>query len=595
MTPGGATTVNTNANNGDTKVTFSGISASQVYLRLIDCKQDSADQAGQVSFTDTTPNDDKADLGAATNATITQINGVSSNYGTGANKVDVQNGTVTVTVNSNSAGCSQLVAFEDKNSDGALNLDSNNKPTEPFAVSGALTAVTPAGIKIQGGAATSTPYGSYTATAQLTDGANGTGDAVAIAGVPVKFSRTLPDGSTVVTTVNTDAKGQASYTFSASDPNATAGDTTQETVTATADLDQNGKFDDGDTASQVVTFSDAAAAPANAAITSPADGTNEVVGTPVTVTAKVTDQYGGPVSGAKVDFSTDTNFSGTRTTGADGTASFTYKYSGSTPKDDTVNVSVEGMDVAAGNPTSLPDETTYADNSITLQWVDGVATVNGKTTYPSLEAAIQNAAKGDTITASGTFTPSDASGDVTVNKDVTIDGGGSATLNGGFQVATSGVTIKGFKINVPANNQGVELQNALSNVTVTGNTITGNGTTSATGVTVNDTTGTVVSNNTISKVLSAVSTDTPSGSATITGNTISNATNEGIGVAGQNIAISGNTFKNEPTHVKLYISEPNTYLPSVLSSNTFDSAKLKDANNDGDYGDSGDAIVTPTP
>ena len=171
---------------------FSGISASQVSLRLIDCSQDSADSAGQVSFKDTN-NNDKADVesgltdtGASTNAEITDINGVSSTYNQSADKVDVQNGTVTVTVRSNSAGCSQLVAFEDKNGDKALNIDANNKPTEPFAISGKVNAVTPVAVDLGPNAVT--PYGSYTATAQLQDGSTPTAKDVALAGVPVMFS-----------------------------------------------------------------------------------------------------------------------------------------------------------------------------------------------------------------------------------------------------------------------------------------------------------------------------------------------------------------------------------------------------------------------
>lgn len=602
VTPSQATTVNTATGHNTTDVTFSGISASKVDLRLINCSGESTDSSGTTTFKDSTPPTDKADMTAPSGASITKINGVSSTYGPGANSVNVSNGTVTATVTTTGAGCYQLVAFEDKNNDTFLNTDSNGAPTEPFAITGQITAVAIDGVAVDGGNNVVRPFGSYTATAQLTQG----GKPVALAGIPVQFHVTNDkNGNVQEQTVLTDANGVASYQLSASDPNAASGDEFTYTVKATADANQDGTFGGSDpTGTQTVQFSDAAAAVSNVTIEGP---TTRVAleGNPQTVTAKVTDQYGNPVSGVTVGFTaTDTDgtpapdLSGTGTTNANGEATFTYTRN--TDATDTVEAGWTTPGASSG-PTK--SDTTEID------WSTGVATVNG-VNYANLEDAIAAAQPGDTVTATGTFTeptPGTGGGNTaayTVSKDNVTVKGNNATITvvpsastgaqpAAFYLGGTGDTLTGFTFN-DTRTSGTGATDVLiggDNATVSNNTLTRKTPSSVALIRVNQgaSNATVTGNTLSGGAIGGDVTADPTSVTTITNNTVDKASNEGIWLitdSTSRITMTGNNVTNANQSNTANTSEAKlTARPAqVNGTNTFTETQAAQAILDGNPG-----------
>ena len=343
-----------------------------------------------------------------------------------------------------------------------------------------------------------------------------------------------------------------------------------------------------------MTFSDAAAKAQDVTITSPSGASNaQLAGQNETVTSKVTDQYGAPVSGAKVTFvadggtpqDTSDDLSTTQTTDSNGVASFTYKR----------NSAIGTETVTASTPVKdAQGQAATATDSVDVTWSEGVATVNGES-YPTIQDAINssNTKPGDTITAVGKFAPTS---EITVSKDVTINGGGSATVSSAsldlahsdavFKVSAPGATVQGFKI-TSTGVVGVSVASGTTGVTVSGNTITGNDTKA--GVYFDSGTTGTVSNNTISATKAAVSAAT-TGAMSVTGNTLKNNA-EGVGVAGLDTTISGNTFTTDTpasdVYVRWYNPVPTTTVTTTKSANTFDPAANVGTDN-------GDQALLPT-
>lgn len=174
-----------------------------------------------------------------------------------------------------------------------------------------------------------------------------------------------------------------------------------------------------------------------------------------------------------------------------------------------------------------------------------------------LQAAIDAASDGDTITVSGTH------GAVTVGGELTLESDG-ATL-GGVVVTSPNVSISGFTI-TNASGHGIALSGDVSGLVVTGNVITGNEHhgVHGSGITANNIS---ITNNTI--------TDN-NGTANSHGIFLANVTGDGVLVSGNTFSghqVPGETLSNAA--VQIYGSTSDPVRNVVLANNT--------SNNDGAF------------
>lgn len=217
--------------------------------------------------------------------------------------------------------------------------DAGNNPSA--SACGAETVIVkvgpPAHLTLEPPTASNPAGTSHTVTATVTDAAN-----APVAGVTVRFAVTgahPTTGSAV-----TDASGKATFTYSATTPGT-------DTITAYADTNGNGTQDTTEP-SGTATKTWVAAAPATITLT-PTAKTN-TVGTQHCVIATVSDAFGNPVPNSPVQFTVtgSVTTSGTKTTAADGTATFCYT-GPALPGADAITATAQG----GTNPTAAATKT----------------------------------------------------------------------------------------------------------------------------------------------------------------------------------------------------------------------------------------------
>jgi hypothetical protein len=481
-----------------------------------------------------------------------------------------------------------VVVFEDANNDGALNLDENNQPTENFAVSGEITAVDPTDVTL--GEDTRTPYGEYTATAQLTDGT----DKVAAAGVPVRFTRSTGDGVVEVQRATTDENGVATYTFSAEDPNSATGNTTPYTIDADVDLDNDGAYDDA-TDEQQVTFDDAAAVASNP-IEVETNADEVRTGETVRATATVEDQYGNPVSGETVEFTVDqptsADLTTTRTTDENGQASFSFN------ADEAGEYTV----------TVASEETPGVNGSTTVDAYDnGVENARTGAIFADVDEAeaaagttADSVRDGDTLEVFGN---AEANGFVVDNadlEDLTIDGSDADAITGPISLTgVDGTTVKGFTVTPGEGTSGPTQPVAFEINDAQGFTISDNVVTAAnsdfsdnergivtaigggeeqgtvsgntfrrlsTGIYAEDTSDLVIQNNTFEAGNTGVA------SADEANDVLNNTFRlnvEGLSLIAPDVTVSENNFTGNDAHVSDYTANSAYNLEAVITANSF--------------------------
>ena len=259
-----------------------------------------------------------------------------------------------------------------------------------------------------------------------------------------------------------------------------------------------------------------------------------------------------------------------------------------------------GITDAAGNrwDTNKGDVTVQPTASDS----DAVNLTTGKA-YTSVASAASDASANDTIAAYGTY-GSAASGDnVTVSDNgVTIEGNGDGVLNGTITIAANGVKVDGLAVN-SGTHDAIFANDGVTGFTVSNDTLTGvaapakatagqghgvvsvsgsqpeSGTISGntiqgftTGVVANTgTTFTIKNNKIVNNYVGVGATE----KATITGNTISDNSFEGIGLLAAGSTVTGNSFANNGAnangpHVDQYGAANNYDLNTVIANNSFD-------------------------
>jgi len=146
LNPSGNVTNGTDSTNGTDDVSFgaAGIAASDVDVALYPCENVVLNQ-GVVNFRDD-DNDNVADPGAdLVEADILSVNGTASAQANTerVSGVAVTNGSIAFVIDSPTADCVVAVVFDDADDDDALDLDANNRPSEQFGASGAVSFVPP--------------------------------------------------------------------------------------------------------------------------------------------------------------------------------------------------------------------------------------------------------------------------------------------------------------------------------------------------------------------------------------------------------------------------------------------------------------------
>lgn len=167
--------------------------------------------------------------------------------------------------------------------------------------------------------------------------------------------------------------------------------------------------------------------------------------------------------------------------------------------------------------------------------------------FDTIEDAIAVAANGDTILVTGTFSVAST---IAVNKDVTIDGQGSATINTSgsnyvMLVTGAGATVTGFTFNTATDSGNQNMIGIQANdVTIDDNTFTGMYVIGDGEVTraleVSGHSGIAITNNTFSKLRQPAYVNAGA-SGSITGNSVS-GTKGWVIESGSTFAISGNTW-----------------------------------------------------
>src|SRR5918997_5848938 len=206
----------------------------------------------------------------------------------------------------------------------------------------------PPQLTLEPATATNTVGEEHCVTARLR-GSQGQGNP--IAGASIRFS--VSGANTATGTGVTDNSGRAEFSYTGT----RAG---EEIITPNADLDNDGQLDSGEPTA-MVSKTYVAGPPATVTL-QPAAAINPV-GQQHCVTATVTDQFGNPVSGARVVFTvTGVNPRGPTvvTTGANGQAQFCY--TGQNPGPDTIRAFVDrdnDTTLDTGEPVAAPVTKTY--------------------------------------------------------------------------------------------------------------------------------------------------------------------------------------------------------------------------------------------
>ena len=297
-----------------------------------------------------------------------------------------------------------------------------------------------------------------------------------------------------------------------------------------------------------------------------ADKDTARVGDNVTATATETDQYGQPVSGETVTFTVNqpgsaANLTTTRTTDANGQATFTFKTAGA--GDYVVSV------------TDSHSHTDATDATVTA-YDKGAQNARTGEVYGSVSGAESDAQAGDTLQVFGNV------GSFTVDTpNITVDGTDAGTLKQAtIEVTAKNVTVKNFTIDntVSSGTPAVGIvMNGTSGIgDVTGGTVSGNTVSNAqTGIFIEGAADNVsATGNTLANNVSGFATDTSS-PVSITGNTIKN-NDEGVGVGGVNVTVSGNTFSTDTpatdAYVRWYATVPSSTVTGTKAANTFNPA-----------------------
>jgi hypothetical protein len=251
----------------------------------------------------------------------------------------------------------------------------------------------------------------------------------------------------------------------------------------------------------------------------------------------------------------------TATTDVNGQATITYAY--------------DGRAVAVGAPlidTLRAEDTadTYVDAGTTVTWAAGVATnTAGGGTFHDLNEAVIAAEAGDTITAEGGFTSeygTQRDDRIEVRKPLTLLGNGEASLLGSFDLRANDIVLRGFDI-TRGDGKEFAVRTEGAGIEVTDNVIDATG---MNAINVRDAWGQVVGG----------------GSATITGNTISDAA-FGIHATVEkmkggepvpftlvvDLVVTGNTFTDNGTGIHW---SPDAGSTATISGNTFTAGDVTD-------------------
>lgn len=389
MTPAGATT---QAENTNIAVTAEDITSDTVDIALVPCENVTRD-GDVISFADAN-NDDQADLGSATEAHISAVNGVlttgSPDY---VNNADSSDGDVDVQVQSDGEGCVVVVFFNDADNDNQLDVDENNQPTEEFAVSGNLTFATARAVNATPENAVNRFGTEHTVTAQLTSNTNEASPTAApIEGETIRFqvfrpststTGAYPDetctGGTVVQTgsATTDENGTATFTYTGpADPDANSNtDSINDCVLVWHDVNNNGVLDAApDEKSDAVLKEWSEVATPTTLDLEPEQDVN-LVSTNHTATATVANRFDEPVENAGVRFQVwrDVNnddvyqqvVNTTRQTGPNGQASISYTGPAVTAEDVIVSCT-DGVATAPADCEPLSTATAAPETGFTL-------------------------------------------------------------------------------------------------------------------------------------------------------------------------------------------------------------------------------------
>src|SRR5918998_901270 len=217
-----------------------------------------------------------------------------------------------------------------------------------FAAQPAFATHNPPELTLEPATATNTVGEEHCVTARLRGQGHGNNP---ISGATIRFS--VSGANSASGTQVTNQSGQATFCY-------TGTRTGEEMIPPHADLDNDGQVDSGEPTAMVrKTY---VAGPPATVTLEPAAATN-TVGQQHCVTATVQDEFGNPVSGARVVFTvTGVNPRGPTvvTTGTNGQAQFCY--TGQNPGPDTIRAFVDrdnDTTLAAGEPVAAPVTKTY--------------------------------------------------------------------------------------------------------------------------------------------------------------------------------------------------------------------------------------------
>lgn len=242
-----------------------------------------------------------------------------------------------------------------------------------------------------------------------------------------------------------------------------------------------------------------------------------------------------------------------------------------------------------GGPSALESEVEYALEKAVIG--SGAQNATTHELYDDVQAAIDDAAKGDTITVFGSDNP----GFRVTKDDLTVTGENGAAVTGAIIAQdVTGVTISGLKItpsSVAGQVAGIYLGN-VKDAVIKDNEIVGANNGTGAGV-INETGGAnevaSLSGNTFSDLLQGVYAN-PSADFTIDSNVFRNnkagsandaasdITNnefvnndEGIGLGAPGSTVTGNSFaNNDPHHVGDYTASGSYDLAKIIDANEFD-------------------------
>lgn len=205
----------------DRTYTVSGLDDATTYtVALFDADNVTVDANGVVTFADTDNNDLADGVGDDSIAEITRTNSQTLTSAAGTATINPVNGTLNFTIDGVARGTVVPVLFVDANSDGQVNLDENNQPTEQFGVGGETTYLATPAVS---GTYTNGTVNSVDKAANTFVATTGTGtftfaydsnDSYTIGGVSVgmtAFEAALSTGDTITTTYTTDTEGVSTF------------------------------------------------------------------------------------------------------------------------------------------------------------------------------------------------------------------------------------------------------------------------------------------------------------------------------------------------------------------------------------------------